>query len=647
MLAGSDKDWKPIDPATLALKEPTVEKDADAEAIFWEVRVNDDPGGNLIFDHYIRIKVFTERGKESQSKIDIPFGRIFGSNIKITDIAARTIKPDGAIVELNNKDVFERDVVRISGVKLKAKSFAMPGVEPGSIIEYRWREIRVNQIMFYLRLQFQREIPVQQVKYYLKPFPFEGYSFFVATLHGPDAHLVKEKEGYYSLTMTNMPAFREEPRMPPEDQVRTWSLVYYAPTGELKQTAKSYWKQWGKEVYELHKSDIKVNDEVKRAAAEAVGTATTNEEKLKRLDEYCRTKIKNVNDDASGLTPEQRAKVKTNKSPSDTLKRGQGTSEDIDMLFAALAIAAGFDARVGELGDRGDIFFDPSFTNAYFMNRHVIAVKDGENWRFFDPASSYVPYGMLPWRSEGQDVLILDPKEPFFVKTPISAADKSVEKRTATLRLTEDGTLEGNVRIEYYGHLGADKKEQNDDDSPAEREQTLRELVKERLSTAEVADIRVENVTDTQKPFTYSFKIRVPGYAERTGKRLFLKPSFFQTGRGTLFKTSSRRYDIYFNYPWAEEDTVTIELPQGFALDSPEAPAPFKAGDVTSYDGKLMVTKDGRNLILMRKFFFGGNDSIVFPANSYTQLKAVFDVLTERDNHTIALKQQSATASKQ
>ena len=39
--------------------------------------------------------------------------------------------------------------------------------------------------------------------------------------------IVKEKNGFYSMTMTNMPAYREEPRMPPEDQVRTWVLIYY------------------------------------------------------------------------------------------------------------------------------------------------------------------------------------------------------------------------------------------------------------------------------------------------------------------------------------------------------------------------------------------------------------------------------------
>jgi hypothetical protein len=89
------EEWKPVDPAELALKSPTVEKEADAEALFWEVRIDDNPDGDLIFNHYLRVKVFTDRGRESQSKIDLPFGNLYGGQVKIQDIAARTIKPDG------------------------------------------------------------------------------------------------------------------------------------------------------------------------------------------------------------------------------------------------------------------------------------------------------------------------------------------------------------------------------------------------------------------------------------------------------------------------------------------------------------------------------------------------------------------------
>ena len=55
------QDWKPVDPADLALKAPVVEKDADAEAIFWEVRVDDSQQEELSLKNYIRIKVFNER----------------------------------------------------------------------------------------------------------------------------------------------------------------------------------------------------------------------------------------------------------------------------------------------------------------------------------------------------------------------------------------------------------------------------------------------------------------------------------------------------------------------------------------------------------------------------------------------------------
>ncbi|MCA1557261.1 MAG: transglutaminase-like domain-containing protein, partial [Acidobacteria bacterium] len=401
--------------------------------------------------------------------------------------------------------------------------------------------------------------------------------------------------------------------------------------------------------YELHKSDIKVNDEVKRATAEAVGDATTEDEKLRRIDKFVRTRIKNVYDDAIGLTPEDRAKLKTNKSPSDTLKRGQGTGEDIDMLFTAMAVAAGFDANIVEMGDRSRIFFDRNIPTSYFLTQHAVAVRTEVGWRFFDPASTYVPFGMLPWRSEGQEVLILDSKKKMsvFVDTPMSAPDKSLEKRTAKLRLAEDGTLEGTVRMEYTGHLGADKKEQNDELSQAEREEILRNMIKGRMSTAEISDIKIENVTDFEKPFVYEFKIKIPGYAERTGKRLFLQPSFFEKGAAPLFQTTERRYPIYFRYAWSEEDAVTIELPTGYSLDNAEAPSPLKAGNITSYDVKLMTTKNGNLLMLSRRFYFGGGDNVLFPVSSYSQLKQVFDALRERDNHTIALKQQATTASTQ
>jgi hypothetical protein len=655
--AGGEKDWKPVDPAYLSMKAPAVEKEADAEALFWEVRVSyEDSGGDpgTVLNHYIRIKVFNERGRESQSKIEIPAVKFRGRNVKIKDIAARTIKPDGSVVELKKEDVFERDVVKTNGIKVKAMTFSLPSVEVGSIIEYRWREIR-ESIVGYERFQFSRDIPVQFVKYWVKPYTrglvndegetvgLRAQTFQTTT----DSPFVKEKDGSYSMTLTNVPAFREEPRMPPEYSVRPWMLVYYAAATPTK--PDDFWRDYGKRLAARSKPQLKANDDVKRAAAEAAGDAQTPEQKLERVFDYARSHVKHYTDDASGLTAEQIKKIKENKSPGDTLKRGVGTGWDIDMLFGAMASALGFEVRVALTSDREDIFFNRGFTDDYFVNPTSVAVKVGDEWRLFDPGMDYVNFGMLRWQEEGQQTLVADEKEPVWIASPMSEPEKSVERRTGKFKLSDDGTLEGDVKVEYTGHIAADVKEYNDDDTPEEREETLRNQYKSRVPSAELSDIKIENVTDPTRPFTYMFHVKIPSYAQRTGKRLFVHPGFFQHGAGAMFPTAGRTNDVYFHYPWTEEDKVEMELPEGFALDNPQAPAPVGAGDLSRYDPVAQITKDGRTLIWSRKFYFGANrktggSTLLFPTASYSALKAYFDAVNTQDATTIALKQGAAAA---
>src|SRR4051812_8499670 len=76
--------WKPVTPEELQMKAPKVEADADAEAIFWEVKIDDKKLESVYYDHYIRVKIFTERARERFSKFDIPFAK----GKKIENVAA-------------------------------------------------------------------------------------------------------------------------------------------------------------------------------------------------------------------------------------------------------------------------------------------------------------------------------------------------------------------------------------------------------------------------------------------------------------------------------------------------------------------------------------------------------------------------------
>ena len=630
-------DWRPVDASLLAQKTPKVEPGADAEAIFWDVRIEDRLMGqdiSLAMNHYLRIKIFTDLGKEKYATVEIPQ---YGKR-RIDNVAGRTIKPDGTIIELKKDSIFDRDLVKTKGGKLHGKTFTLPNVQTGDIIEYQYKETRDDELASYMRLQFQRDIPVWDVSYHLKPLnvpwlPWGMRSMAFACNHPP---IVKESNGFYGLTLTNMPAFKEEAYMPPEDQLRAWILIYYEE--DKKIVPEKYWKELGKSDFAKFKPLISADSQVKRTAAEVTTGFTRDEDKLMALDVFCRAKIKNLSRQASQMTPAELKAVKENHSPGDTLKQKAGWGMDVDRLFAAMANAVGFDARLARIPDRADTFFSPARPTTYFMNSISVAVEVGGKWVFFDPSTPYLDSGMLRWQEEGQQALVSDPKEGFFVQTQFSQPQRSMRQRRATFKLLEDGTLEGDVTYTYTGHSGVGQKATYENMTPAQQEEDWKKSLQQRLSTAEMSDFSMKYANDPLHPLTVSHKVAVPAYATRTGKRILLQPAFFQRNVGPRFTETTRKWDIYFDYGWMEDDEVTIELPAGWELDQPLKPSNAKLADVGAYDVQVLKTTDGRKLIYRRKMEWGRDNKLLLPAGAYASLKKIFDFVQEQDNYTIALK---------
>ncbi len=634
-----DKVWRPVSPQEMQSKTSVVEPNADAEAIFWEVRVDDSDASALALKHYVRVKIFTEKGRDEFSKKDI----VFLKGTKVKDVEARVTKPDGSATFLKKEDVFEREIAKANGIKVKAKSFALPSLEIGSIVEYRYKEV-IDNGAANMRLVFQREFPIQTISYYVKPFAGDRGMFWQGFNVG-DMKFEKDKNGFQRATMNNVPAFREEPSMFPEDEVRSWIYIYYSNAAVTKPA--EYWKNVSKNAYDISKSSFKPNDEVKKVTAEVISGATTDDEKLRKIYDFCKTQIKNLSY-IPNVSDEEWKKVRDSKSGGDVLELKMGSAGDIDTLFGAMARAAGYDARLAFSGSRSELFFNPNIANSSLMiNSSSIAVKVGNEWKFFSPAGFYSQYGMMSWVEEDEGALITDPKELIFVKIPLSAAEKSVEKRTGKFKLLEDGTLEGEAQIEFTGHRGALLKTINYRDSASEREKSLKDLVKiNMLGTAEVENFTIENVSDPEKPFIYKFKVRIPNYASKTGKRLFFQPNVFERSAKPRFTSSTRKYDIYINYPWSEKDDFTIDLPDGYALESADAPAPIKDNQgIGSHETKMFTVNGGKQLVYKRTFSFGNGGLIRFPVAAYQPLKNLFESFNKADTHQLTLRQGTPPAA--
>jgi hypothetical protein len=630
-------EWRPINPEELALKQSKTDPNADAEALFRDVRIENAISGSNqnVQISYLRIKIFTDRGREKYSDVKIEYL----NKSHISDVAGRTIHPDGAIVDLKKDAIFDKVEVKKGGLKVKVVSFALPSVEPGSIIEYRWQENKgeiAQTYNPYFPLDVQTEYPVDEVSFHLKPFS-SNYGNL------PEMHFMpfgcnpeqgsRDSKGFASLTVRNVPAYHDEPNSPPDRSSRKWILVFYEPV--VAADKDKYWSLIGKQEYNAAKERIKLNAEMKQAAAEVVSKGKTDDEKLALLSTYCRTTIKSTVGDE--ITTEEREQFKPNNNSTDTFRQRVGSPRDIEFVFIALAQAAGYDARLALVADRRSFLFSPVVQSRFFLNNIDSAVQIDGKWRFYDVSDPWAPPGTLTWMEQGVWALIPDPKNSEWVQTPLMTSDETKIQSMADLTLSPEGDLEGDIREIYWGNDAIAFRINHGRQNDAEREQLIRERVKERFSEFELSNLVVTISPDAKLPAGVKYHLLVKGYAQRTGKRLFFRPSFFTVGHRAVFNDANRTNGIYFRYPWSEIDSIDIHLPPGFQLDHPEKPAPFEIPSVAKYVANISINNATHTLLYRRTFTFGSTQIPIFEVKNYKGVKGIFDQVHANDEHMITL----------
>ena len=638
-------EWKPISSDELQLKTPKIDASADAEAIFSDLRVYDMvrslPYVEHHAEHYVRIKIFNERGVKSQSTVDIPYTSL--NKMSIDNVRARTIKPDGTIVEMKADAIFDKTDAKI-GRRLvrKTRSFTLPAVEVGSVIEYQFNEIFSEFIPRYVRLEAQREIPVWKVNFLVRPLLHEAFTSRMFTYpfncQLPPWKEIKVPDLFFHTTLENLPAFIEEPDTVSDDALKQWVLIYYSRNEE--KDPKKYWPKLGRELHDEFQKEVKVNGDIKALAAEITAGAATPEEKVNKIADFCRTKMKNVAHETAGITAEERSKFKPKEiqTSAETAKIRIGYPSDVNKLFVALSLGAGFEARGVRASSAASAFFRADLFDQYLMNSSLAAVKIDGKWRFYNVTNPYIPAGMVDWDEEGMPALVLDSKEPVLVNIPPSEPANTVMDRQAKLKLNEDGSLEGSVTMALTGHRSVRTKGMLQRLSDAKREENVKEELRALHGEADVTNIKVENVTDPLKPLIYKYDIKVVGYAQRTGKRLFFQPNFFAHGMQPRFSSSTRKHHVAFRFAFTEYDSVDLEVPDGFALEAAESPGDLALGPVG--EQKISIGAKDRSIIYRRTLVWGKEGKLQYALEAYPTLKRAWDAIHERDQHTLTLRQQ-------
>jgi hypothetical protein len=228
-------DFKPVSPEELAMKDNP--KQPGAHAMILELNDTEDDA-NFSAIHYYRIKVFTEEGKK-YGDIEIPYAK---GAFNVNEIKARTIRPDGTIVPFNGQ-VYDKLVVKTKGLKFQAKTFTMPDVQPGSIIEYRYRK-SWGEELYSTHWSLQDELYMKKAVYTIKPYSGEGVGFSWVAVGVPADKKIVKKNGGYTLEINEVPAFNAERNAPPEHELKPRFEFYYFD-GDMEKDADKFWKKAG------------------------------------------------------------------------------------------------------------------------------------------------------------------------------------------------------------------------------------------------------------------------------------------------------------------------------------------------------------------------------------------------------------------
>lgn len=597
-------DWLPVSQEELKMtSEP---KAPTAAAIYLYRQVDrDDNASTMVV--YSRIKILTEDGRK-YADVELSFNK--GSE-RIRGIEARTIRPDGSIVNFNGT-VYEKPIVKGRGVRLYAKAFTLSDVQVGSIIEYRYRFDLQEGFVFDSHWILSEELFTKHAKFSLvqsQYFPMR-YSWPVGL--PPGTAPPKNERNKVRLETRDVAAFITEDYMPPARELQYRVDFIYLADSNSEKEPDAYWKKFGKEKFKRVDSYLNERRAMEAAVAGIVDVADSPETKLRKI--YARTQqLRNVSFERE--KSEQEAKREAQKEArdvADVWKRGYGDGIEITWLFVGLARAAGFEADPVLVSTRNEHFFNPAIMNPTQINSNIAVVKlDGKDL-YLDPGTAHVPFGLLPWSETAVKGLRLDKNGGTWITTPITTPEDGRIVRKANLRLTTNGSVEGSVKVTYSGLEATWRRiaERNEDET--ERKDFLEQDFASDIPTG--ADITLTNKPEwnsSEPVLVAEFEIKVPGWMDGVGQKGVLPTGLFSADEKRTFKHASRAHPLYFNFPFKREDDITIALPTGWQVQSLPPPhdddkkvAKFKSA-ATKNDGALHLSREvSINLLLLDKKFY-------------------------------------------
>ncbi len=550
--------------------------------------------------HYV-IKILNERGKQDFSEAKIDYDSTYE---KVELEYARTIKPDGSIVEVGARHI--RDVSKYLNFPLYSNArvyiISFPEITDGATIEYKLK-IHCNKLInnkdFVIPYPVQSTDPIIAANFAVS-FPksnpaamkilSEAYNNFGAALKPK----IEEKDGtvFYRWKFSDIPQIISEADMPP--------LVEINPSIIL-----SSFKSW-KDVYEwwwkLAKDKMLSDDQIKNKVKELTRGLASEEEKLRAIHNFCAQEIRYVAVEygQAGYEPHQAKDIFRNK---------YGDCKDQAILLVTMLREAGISAWPLLISTKDYFNLSEDFPSMLF-NHCIACVQLKDKIIFMDPTAQTCPFGDLPDGDQDRAVLICQENGYKIARTPLFNPEHNFVKQVTKIKISNDESVFGEKEIYTGGVYNQGQRYWLLYTQPELVEAQLKERIQDFSIGAKLLNYKIKDLDDLNKPVVLEYSFSGPEYLTPAGSlRIMPQLAGLET---SLVAKEKRTYPIEFSILDTKETIFEFEIPKTFKIkyipenvvqDSPwmEFSAEYNnTGNILSFRQKVIFK---RNVISENEYF--------------------------------------------
>ena len=617
------QDFKPATPEELAMTKIEGMAEAPAAILHW-VRIDDEQ--QAFSADYYRIKVFTEEGKK-YADVEVPYFPAYPLFGRVAEIEARTIRPDGTIVPFDGK-VYDKVLIKGKGMKVHAKTFTLPDVQPGSILEYRYSRRWANDVLCDTSWSLQHDIPLVKANLTLTRRKYTGYRSFYTYFGLPPG--VAPKEILYKgfeLEVQNIPAFQNEPYSPPENQLRAYVNFHYTSS---RVKPEEFWPAEAHRWSDTIEDFIGKPEAVKSTAESLIGTDPRVT--ARKIYAYVQ-KLRNYSFESAKTEQElDKQSISAAKNAAHVLTKRAGFSDEINRTFVALARAAGLQASAMRVAPRDEFFFTMELLDAEQMAGEVAVVMLDGKEVFLDPGTPGAPFGVVSWEktnTPGIKVAKGSPSE--WLKVPAVDAKAAVVKRAAELKVNGE-TLEGTVTVTYRDQEALTRRLRSLGDEEAATKKAFEDEVKEWF--ADGASVKLTKLTGRDSfddSLVATFDVALPNLVSTAGSRTLVPLSVFAANAPNPFAPATRRNPIYFEHPRTVEDEVKLTVPDSLQVSAVPNTTALNAGAL-GYKSEAAASTSS---VTFRRSMYV--DVMLIEAKNYNALRNFYSSVATADQKPLVL----------